>query len=360
MPHGGQQLELHCRPPSGREPKVVRSGAEQDHPPGDRQLTLSAHVRAGAASAKSRRGHHGSTCAAHREPSVDGCRGGDPGRGRGRPGGARGTADLTGRDARPAHPAHRDPASEPPHWRAVRRLGLIRPRRLGGGDDQHRLRLPPRRGADRALERLHLDADPESGRHRQPTGRLVTARSANDAWAVGVVANASFVTKPLILHWDGHAWKRVASPAPGHGSSLNGVTALSAHNAWAVGSFVAGFSRRLLVEHWNGRAWRVVKTPRLPKDFTDAGLASVSATSARDVWAVGGMSTCGCGPGAPVILHYNGRRGSGAPSLACTTATPSAASTRCRCGVCSWPARPATATVPPTRRYLGSPAGAGR
>ena len=65
----------------------------------------------------------------------------------------------------------------------------------------------------------------------------VTARSANDAWAVGAVANASFVTKPLILHWNGHAWKRVASPAPGHGSGLGGVTALSAHNAWAVGSF---------------------------------------------------------------------------------------------------------------------------
>ena len=135
----------------------------------------------------------------------------------------------------------------------------------------------------------------------------VTARSANDAWAVGAVANAGFVTKPLILHWNGHAWKRVASPAPGHGSGLGGVTALSAHNAWAVGSFSSGISRRLLVEHWNGRAWRVVKTPRLPKGFIDAGLSSVTATSARDVWAVGSMTPCGCGPGSPVILHYDGR-----------------------------------------------------
>jgi hypothetical protein len=136
----------------------------------------------------------------------------------------------------------------------------------------------------------------------------VTARSASDAWAVGSVTTGNFVTKTLILHWDGHAWKRTATPAPGHGSSLRGVTALSARNAWAVGQFRTALEGKLLIEHWNGRVWkRVAKTPRLPNGFIDATLNSVTATSARDVWAVGSMTNCGCGPGLPVLLHWNGR-----------------------------------------------------
>jgi hypothetical protein len=136
----------------------------------------------------------------------------------------------------------------------------------------------------------------------------VAARSANDAWAVGSVSTGTSNPRQLILRWDGHTWKRIASPTPGHGSTLNGVTELSRHDAWAVGSMEVSLGRRLLIEHWNGHVWkRVVKTPRLPKGFIDAALNSVSGTSAHNVWAVGSMTNCGCGPGLPVALHWNGR-----------------------------------------------------
>jgi hypothetical protein len=43
------------------------------------------------------------------------------------------------------------------------------------------------------------------------------------------------------------------NPAPG-GDVLNSVTATSARDAWAVGANGAG----ALVLHWNGRAWQQV------------------------------------------------------------------------------------------------------
>ncbi len=50
-----------------------------------------------------------------------------------------------------------------------------------------------------------------------PVGSLgffgVAATSTRNAWAVGQAATG---TAPLILRWNGKAWKRVRSPAAGH------------------------------------------------------------------------------------------------------------------------------------------------
>jgi len=50
--------------------------------------------------------------------------------------------------------------------------------------------------------------------------------------AVGSDAN-----NPLILHWNGKTWQKVpaANPSPGS-DDLDGVAALSARDAWAVGA----------------------------------------------------------------------------------------------------------------------------
>jgi hypothetical protein len=64
------------------------------------------------------------------------------------------------------------------------------------------------------------------------------------------------------------------------------VAATSARNAWAVGRYTsnnADFST--LVEHWNGTAWRRVASPGLSSAQT--GLFGVAASSSRNVWAVG-------------------------------------------------------------------------
>jgi hypothetical protein len=57
-----------------------------------------------------------------------------------------------------------------------------------------------------------------------------------------------------------------------------------------------------LIEHWDGRRWTIVRTPRVRGD-----LLSVTASSARDAWAVGWHTSRGTEE-APFILHWNGVR----------------------------------------------------
>src|SRR5262249_58077463 len=90
----------------------------------------------------------------------------------------------------------------------------------------------------------------------------VAAVSPSSAWAVGGYSNGS-EQKTLIEHFNGRSWKQVPSPSPGgtHDSYLFGVTALSSSNAWAVGGYVLGTTEQTLIEHWNGRAWKRVASP---------------------------------------------------------------------------------------------------
>jgi hypothetical protein len=118
----------------------------------------------------------------------------------------------------------------------------------------------------------------------------VAAVSASDAWAVGSeVAPDTVLT--LIEHWNGKAWKRMLSPTPGPapGSSfpsgvLLGFAATSRRNAWAVGDDDA--SQGTLIEHWNGSNWSRVHVPGL--NTGQQTLSSVAASAnAKRIWAVG-------------------------------------------------------------------------
>jgi hypothetical protein len=148
----------------------------------------------------------------------------------------------------------------------------------------------------------------------------VTATSANNAWAVGrknvetVLNGISYSTQEtLILHWNGKAWKTASSPNPrtSYGlwdDQLNGVTATSASNAWAVGTEdIPGVSATsgsyTMILHWNGKAWKQVPSPN-PFCATCDSLFGVAATSARSAWAVGTLNS----GGEVVILRWNGTR----------------------------------------------------
>src|SRR5262249_45657258 len=106
----------------------------------------------------------------------------------------------------------------------------------------------------------------------------VAAVSAHDVWSVGGTSGG----KPMILRWNGTAWKHVSSPAPA-GSVLRRVAATSASNAWAVGSYGTSNSRTLIL-HWNGTTWKQVPSP---SPGGGSYLAGVAATSASNAWAVG-------------------------------------------------------------------------
>ena len=138
----------------------------------------------------------------------------------------------------------------------------------------------------------------------------VAATSARNAWAVGFRYNGT-ADQTLIEHWNGRAWREVASPDPGgsfpgSGNQLAGVAATSARNAWAVGSWTNGTTRRMLIEHWNGRLWKHVSVSFTGCLKDSDGLSAVTATSASNAWAVGTATSCVFGVKITVILHWDG------------------------------------------------------
>ena len=144
----------------------------------------------------------------------------------------------------------------------------------------------------------------------------ISAVSPTDIWAVGTTTAIQNVNKAvtrftLAMHYNGTAWSIVKTVNTAEPTGLNGVTAISANNAWAVGNgfnnvhdVTASVANKAVIEHWNGTAWSIVTSP--------AGLISVdriSAASATDIWA-SGQAPQQTIAGVPVpvakTLHWNG------------------------------------------------------
>jgi hypothetical protein len=123
--------------------------------------------------------------------------------------------------------------------------------------------------------------------------------ASNDVWAVGAqMLRNNGSSQPLIDHWDGTSWSIVSSPSFPNGGFLTGVAAVSANDAWAVGT--ASGSSSALVEHWDGTSWSIVSSPA----FTGGGVSGIAADASNDVWAVGGTTK----------LHFNGTSWSAVPA----------------------------------------------
>jgi hypothetical protein len=170
--------------------------------------------------------------------------------------------------------------------------------------------------ADGTMEKsliLHYDGkswtqvpSPSPATFNELTG--VRAISANDAWAVGTVTDGTSF-KTLTLHWDGTSWTHVASPSPGgqFNTFLTGVTATSGHDVWAVGDYISSQDPSVttlsLILHWDGTSWKQVDSPS-PGPVGLTQLTGVAATSPTDAWAVGffpdGTSD------RNLILHWDG------------------------------------------------------
>jgi hypothetical protein len=83
----------------------------------------------------------------------------------------------------------------------------------------------------------------------------VAALSATDAWAVGTIDG-----KTLTEHWNGQTWTRIPSPSPARavaGNVLTSVATISASDAWAAGYD----GNNTLILHWDGRNWTDVPAP---------------------------------------------------------------------------------------------------
>ena len=145
----------------------------------------------------------------------------------------------------------------------------------------------------------------------------VDATSATNALAVGTSTSVSGPTSVAVaLRWNGSAWSRQSVPQPAGttNNSFNGLKALSASDAWAVGSSGTTFTGLSLAEHFNGVSWSAVPTPN--PGTRENILTSVAGTASNDVWAVGYYRNLPYGNRIrlPLILHFDGSAWSQVPS----------------------------------------------
>jgi len=138
----------------------------------------------------------------------------------------------------------------------------------------------------------------------------VSAVSASNVWAVGSSFNSSInADLTLVLHWNGARWTRVPSPNPGggNGSDLTGVSARTRSDAWASGFYSSPVSFEVtLLLHWNGTRWTHVPSPSTGSGNNGSFLDGVSAVSAADAWAAGGSFVRAAAK--TFLLRWNGTR----------------------------------------------------
>ena len=141
------------------------------------------------------------------------------------------------------------------------------------------------------VERLHDGAwevvrSPNVGRGVNELD-AIAARSRADAWAVGSFQTGVESSQPLVLHFDGMAWRLVQTPRVWGAGYLKGVVAPSRRGAWAVGvRELSRGGRHALVERWDGSAWSKVTVPR-PAGSLEEGLSGIAWDGDRTLWAVG-------------------------------------------------------------------------
>ncbi len=126
----------------------------------------------------------------------------------------------------------------------------------------------------------------------------VSASGPASAWAVGADAETGFRQgTPLILHWNGAAWSKVALPSVAGPGYLSSVSAGSRSSVWVLGTDKSG----TVLLHWNGRRWRTVGFP----GQATATVTSVAAAAHGRAWLVGSRKN-GAGASEFLVERWHG------------------------------------------------------
>jgi hypothetical protein len=142
----------------------------------------------------------------------------------------------------------------------------------------------------------------------------VSTQPDGDAWVVGDACTPHCAT--LILHWDGSAWRKVASARPGGYSQLLDTSA-TATSVWASGWYSCkvrcgqpGVGAPTLMLLWNGHSWSPANSPN-PGHVNL--LTAISGAADGTTWAAELSCTTLCGPpsASPAVfrsalLRWNG------------------------------------------------------
>jgi hypothetical protein len=143
----------------------------------------------------------------------------------------------------------------------------------------------------------------------------VSAASATDAWAVGTYyapSNTNIVS--MAEHFDGTSWTEfpLANIGPNQ-NTLLAVSELPSGSTWAAGFYInAEYAQQTLIQHYNGKSWSIVPTPS--PGAKQNILYGIAAISDSDVWAVGGYQDASS-LWHTLAEHYNGSAWSIVPTV---------------------------------------------
>src|SRR5262249_45492397 len=113
----------------------------------------------------------------------------------------------------------------------------------------------------------------------------VSCAVANSCMAVGSVGS-----DPLIERWNGTKWAVSTGVKPANGAALDGVACVSATSCFAVGTKVTEqFSNPAFIERWNGTTWSPSASPD-KGGYRDA-LQAVACADVNTCTAVGYVAT---------------------------------------------------------------------
>lgn len=143
--------------------------------------------------------------------------------------------------------------------------------------------------------------------------------ATNDVWAVGYSGFVNESSDTLVYHYDGEKWQHIPSPKVGAAGQLNAVAALAPNNVWAVGDTtkVLHDPTLTLIEHYDGASWSVVPSPNVgpANSYQSNRLFGITAVSATDIWAFGSyFAASGSGHQMTLLLHWDGTAWTIAPS----------------------------------------------
>jgi hypothetical protein len=176
----------------------------------------------------------------------------------------------------------------------------------------------------------HWDGTRWSAETTPHLGGLVGASCPANESCTAVGFNAA--QHALAEHWNGKTWSTQSSPSLAQGSSLAGVSCVSASNCVAAGWEGSQDVWHPLAERWAGGKWTVLSAVPNPDPNGGVEFNSVSCTSATSCMAVGDDAN-GLGTGqATFAAQWNGAAWTVEPtpspdtfsvlfSVSCTSAT---------------------------------------
>jgi hypothetical protein len=133
-----------------------------------------------------------------------------------------------------------------------------------------------------------VGGDPDVGSSTNLSG--VAAISTTSAWAAGWhAADGQPTVATFAEHWDGAQWTQSPTISPGYSAEFTSISAVADDDVWAVGSWVKSEHNRRtrpLIEHWDGHAWSIVHAPAGGPGMNST-VESVSMSSATAGLAVG-------------------------------------------------------------------------